>query len=221
MLPFLLFFIVAQALCTLYLWMHESHAHHLVISKLHFFYLFFLEVVICVILAPLQLHGRRIHLMQLSRLTDELLRQRDRLQYDLGFAQQATNNASGSSDPGSFKKRINSEAPILSSSRHVGGPPSTYGTNSEIEEASEGFAAPLPPSAAQQDRTSAAQQDRTSAVEQAGQTSSDHTAATVCRSQQLAAGLMRRHGALRPCRTRAEALWETLDASGIVPRELE
>ena len=103
--------------CAIHLVLHESPpGSQALLTKLEFFAMFVIEVAASMTFAVVQIYGRRIHLAELTRLADELLRQRDRLQFDLDFA----------------RKCNRGPAETVHVASATGGSEYTYGTSSEV-----------------------------------------------------------------------------------------
>ena len=122
-------------LCALSLVVHESKERQIV-SDSEFFFMLVVEVVLCNVWVCAQLHERRLQF----KLTDEVWRQRDRLRYELSFANKLDNGSSAGS--GSYAPSLEriQEAGLGSKSegssqrrgRPTVGGGSSYGTDSEL-----------------------------------------------------------------------------------------
>ena len=73
--------------CGLYLYLHVQSPGPTLLTEIEFFGIFTAIVLSCVVLSLAQLHSRRVHVAQIACLAEELAKQRDRLQYDLSFAE--------------------------------------------------------------------------------------------------------------------------------------
>ena len=76
---------LVMGLCGLYMFFPASG--RILLTEIEFFAMFAAIVLSCVTLSLAQMHSRRVHLAQVACLAEELAKQRDRLQYDLSFAQ--------------------------------------------------------------------------------------------------------------------------------------
>ena len=82
----LLSFVVTGS-CGFYLHLHVPEPDWILLTEIELFAMFVAIVISCVALSLAQLHSRRGHLAQVAFLAEELAQQRDRLQYDLSFAE--------------------------------------------------------------------------------------------------------------------------------------
>lgn len=132
-----------------HVWLHEPPpGRTLQCQKSEFFGIYIFIVTICAVFGYVQVHARRLHMAELAGLAEHYQRQRDRLQYENVYSRASRpmdtfRKRGGSSEAGSektvsFTGLHEEHASACGSNSELGGrPPSTYGTNSELDGAAD------------------------------------------------------------------------------------